>query len=274
MESAHDGALEISGAGGGGLADDIVPAEVIADPRPCRKGRQGAALRRGTEKKRVKGYLTRKRLIELHVFEGMRLAECARVMGISSGRAYAVWKLILAEVHGIKDTPEDHRRSVRTYLDQHYRRVIEGSQARLGEAASYGALVVAAGKALAELHGAAGEQIVPAGATLEDVGREVRVVSPLLLDRLEQMRSLGVSAGGGLSGDLPADAPVTLGGVPVEGMKPGAAASLGASSPLLPAGDDKLAGDLERIGKRAVRCAQINGADAALAMIPSAVIGK
>jgi len=275
MESARDEALEISGAGGVGPTDDIVPAEVVADSRPCRKGRQGAALRRGTEKKRVKGYLTRKRLIDLHVFEGKRLSECAREMGISRNRAYAVWSAVVAEVHGGKGEPEEHKRAVRTYLDHHFRRVMEESQKLLGEAAAYGAAVIAAGKALSELHGTAGEQTPSPGVSLEDVGREVRIVSPLLMDKLEQIRSLGGTVNGRTADDPPIDAPVTLGGVPIEGVKQSVASSAGVSSPLLSAcGDDKLAHALERAGERAVRRARIDGADAALDMIPSAVIDK
>lgn len=275
MESARDGALDISGAGGVGPEDDIVPAEVVNDSRPCRKGRQGAALRRGTEKKRVMGYLTRERLVQLHIFAGKRLSECAREMGISRNRAYAVWSAVVAEVHGGKGEPEEHKRAVRTYLDHHYRRVMEESQKLLGDAAAYGAAVIAAGKALCDLHGAAGEQAPSPGVTLEDVGREVRIVSPLLMDKLEQIRSLGGVVNGRAADDPPADAPVMMDGVPVEGMKQSAASFAGVSSPLLAAyGDDKLAHALERAGERAVRRARIDGADAALDMIPSVVIGK
>jgi hypothetical protein len=41
---------------------------------------------------------------------------------------------------------------VRGYLDCHYRKLIEESQPRLSEGATYGAVVVQACKALAELH--------------------------------------------------------------------------------------------------------------------------
>lgn len=275
LESARDAALDISGAGGAGSADDIVPAEVVADSRPCRKGRQGAALRRGTEKKRVKGYLTRKRLIELHVFGGKRLSECAREMGISGGRAYAVWKGVVAEANGGKGEPEEHQRAVRTYLDHHFRRVIEESQKLLGEAAAYGAAVIAAGKALSDLHGVAGEQVASSSVTLSDVGREVRIMSPLLMDKLEQIRSMGGVVNGRATDDSPIAAPVMLGGVPVDGLKEGDASSAGVPSPLLSAcSGDKLAHALERTGERAVRCARINGAEVAMDSIPKAMPGR
>lgn len=80
----------------------IVDAEIVADPASSRKGRQGAALRRGSDIKRVRGHETRRKLIELHVFEGVRLKECARQMGLSYGRVLAVWHGIVAEVHGAK----------------------------------------------------------------------------------------------------------------------------------------------------------------------------
>ncbi len=168
----------------------IVDAEVVPDARPERKGRQGAALKRGTEKKRVRGYETRRRLIDLHVFGGRRLKDCSRELGISYGRTHAVWRTVVAEAHGAHGTKDEHLQAVRGYLDCHYRRLIEESQPRLAEGAAYGAVVVQACKALADLHDLKAENPQPQGLTLEDVGREVRVVSPLLMDRLDKLREL------------------------------------------------------------------------------------
>lgn len=203
-----------SGAGNDSEPIDIVDAEVVSDPRPERKGRQGAALRRGTEKKRVRGYETRRRLIELHVFGGKRLVECAREMGISYGRAHAVWRTVVAEAHGAHGTKDEHLQSVRGYLDAHYRKLIEEAQPRLAEGAAYGAVVVQACKALADLHDLKAENPQSQGMALEDVGREVRVVSPLLLERLDKLRKMNGHVGAQSQPDAPV---LSVGGIPVEG---------------------------------------------------------
>jgi hypothetical protein len=245
---------------------DIVDAEVVFDPRPDRKGRQGAALRRGTEKKRVRGFETRRRLIELHVFAGKRLPECARELGLSYGRTLAVWQGVVAEVHGSRGAPEEHLRSIRSYIDRHLRRVMEESQKLVGEAAAYGAVVVAAGKALADLHGVKEEQTGQPATTIEDVGREVRVVSPLLMERLEQIR--GLSDSGGQQAESNADG-ITVGGIPVEGASQEPAMAAGAKSPLLDGSLGKgMMHGLMRVGQRAVQRALLDGADAALASVP------
>jgi hypothetical protein len=255
-----------SGTGDASEPIDIVDAEVVPDSRPDHKGRQGAALRRGTEKKRVRGYETRRRLIELHVFGGKRLKECAYELGISYGRAHAVWRTVVAEAHGARGTKDEHLQAVRGYLDCHYRRLIEESQPRLAEGAAYGAVVVQACKALAELHDLKTENPQPQGLTLEDVGREVRVVSPLLLERLEQIRGLNDS-GSNQAESNPACP--TFGGVPVEGVVQEPAMAAGAKSPLLDGSvTERMHHGVMREGNRVVERAQLEGADAALDAMP------
>ena len=266
MNHAPGDTSGISGAGDDPKPVDIVDAEVVSDSRPDRKGRQGAALRRGTEKKRVRGYETRRRVIELHVFGGKRLHECARELGISYGRAHAVWRGVVAEAHGSGGTKDEHLRAMRGYLARHYRRLIEEGQQLLSEGAAYGAVVVQACKALADLHDLKGESPQPAGFTLEDVGREVRVVSPLLLDRLEQIR--GLSDSGSNQAESMA-AGITVGGVPVEGALLEPVMAAGAKSPMLDGSVcQHMVDGLMRVGERAVERARLDGADAALDSVP------
>lgn len=89
------------------------------------KGRQPAQLQRGSMKKRVRGHETRRKLIELHVFQGMRLKEAARELGLSYGRVLAVWNVVVAEVRGSRGAPEDHLKGVFAYCDLNLRAVIE-----------------------------------------------------------------------------------------------------------------------------------------------------
>jgi hypothetical protein len=246
---------------------DIVHAEVVPDLKAERKGRQGAALRRGTEKKRVRGYETRRRLIEMHVFGGKRLQECARELGISYGRAHAIWRTVVAEAHGAHGTKDEHLQAVRSYLDCHYRRLIEESQPRLAQGAAYGAVVVQACKALAELHDVKGEPPQPLGLSMEDVGREVRVVSPLLMERLEQIREL---SGSGRNQTEPNAAGFAIGGIPVEGETQGPAIAAGVKSPLLDGSvTERMIYGVMRRGEHVVQKAQLEGADAALEAMPA-----
>ncbi len=184
--------LEILGKSGPIPGVDFVPT--CAPPDLGGKG-AGRVLLATHQRNRVKGWALRERVIQCHVFEGKSLRQTANACGRSYKRITATWSLICREVNGGKATPEAHREAVRGYLDKHYRKLIEGSQGLLGEAAAYGAVVVAAGKALADLHGLKPEEVLPAGFTLGDVGREVRVVSPLLIERLEQVRALTGVAG-------------------------------------------------------------------------------
>lgn len=188
-----------------------VPAEILAEPGPVpgvdfvptscppaevrpSKG-QDRWLRAGTERLKVRGWAVRERVIQCHVFEGKSLRETARLVGRSYKYVSSVWAAICRDVNGGNATPEAHREAVRSYMDRHLRTVVERAQGLMGEAAAYGAVVVQGIKALGELHGIRPEELAPAGFNLEDVGREVRVVSPLLIDRLDQVRALAGVAG-------------------------------------------------------------------------------
>jgi transposase-like protein len=170
----------------GGPGEDVVPT---SHP-PREPGKQPWQLRRGVERQRVRGYETRRQLIELHVHQGKSLKECARLMGRHYVALHRVWRLVVAECGGERVASEDHIKAVRAYSDQHLRRVIEQAQGLVGEAAAYGAVVVAGVKALCELHGVKPEE-AQAGtvASLGEIGLNVRVTSPLLLAKLERVRS-------------------------------------------------------------------------------------
>lgn len=242
-----------------GISEEV-DVEIVDRP-----GKQPSALRRGSEIKRVRGHETRRRLIEMHAFGGKRLIECARELGLSYGRVNAVWRSVVAEAHGARGTKEEHVMSVRCYLDCHYRKVMEGAQALLGDAAAYGAVIVQAGKALADLHGLKTEDVLPAGLSLEDVGREVRVVSPLLIDRLDKVRAL---AGVGVQSQSGTPA-LSVGGIPVEGAAHAPVAASGVKSPLLEGSvAERMLRGMEREGERVVERVQLEGADAALDAMP------
>jgi len=194
LESVSAVLPEILGTRGPVPGVDFVPTSAAPSLLACPKG-SNRYLAAGQARMRVRGWALRERVVQLHCFEGKTLKETARLLGRSYKRVTGVWAAVARDVSGGNATPEAHREAVRTYLDRHYRKIMEGAQGLLGEAAAYGAVVVAAGKALAELHGIKPEDVLPTGFTLEDVGREVRVVSPLLIDRLDQVRALqGVGA--------------------------------------------------------------------------------
>jgi len=268
LEHAQPASPGKTGTAPGSDDADFVDAEVLP------AGRQSAPLRRGTAKQRVRGHETRRRLIELHVHEGLRLKECARRMGISYGRTLAVWHAIVAEVKGTKGTPEEHQQDVFAYLDLQYRHVVHECEPRIRQGASYAAAVIAACKALAELHDLNGNKAVAPVTTLEDVGREVRTVSPLLLAHLEQVKKLTGKQGTG--GDGESQTPgVAMDGVPAEGSTEGADSSAGAPSPLIDFTVSKqLISQMEQIGEKTVRRAELDGAEVAMNSIPAVRISK
>lgn len=125
-----------------------------------------------------------------------------------------------------------------------------------------------------ELHGVKHEEASPEGMSLADVGREVRVVSPLLMDKLERIRRLVGKDG---SGDMTESQSTGLlvSGVPVEGTAVGAELTDGVASPLLAgSAHERMVSGLMRMGQQAVKRAQMDGAEMAIDSIPAARIGK
>jgi hypothetical protein len=157
-------------------------------------GRQPAPLRRGTQKNRVRGFETRRRLVELHCFEGKRLVECAREMGLSYGRVLAVWRGIVDEVCADGPKAEELRHNVRTYSDRVLRHLIEKSIPLVENSAAHGAVALKALESLCRLHGVAAPDPAekPTCATMAEVGATVRAVSPLLAAKLDRVRALRV----------------------------------------------------------------------------------
>ena len=179
--------------------ENYVPADDEADVWTAERrgaGRQPAALRRGTEKNRVRGYQTRRRLVELHCFEGKRLIECAREMGLSYGRVLALWHQIVGEAAAEGTKAEDLRRDVRAYSDRVLRHLIEKSLPLARTSAAHAMVALKALESLGRLHGVAAPETAESSgsASMEEVGAAVRVVSPLLADKLDRVRSLRIDA--------------------------------------------------------------------------------
>lgn len=174
--------------------DDVGACPASAQDERIRSGHQPGALRRGTEKKRVRGLVTRSRLIELHVHGGKRLTECAKEMGLSYGRVLTVWQSLVAEAGDGAPPPEEQRRDVRAYCDLHLRHVIQKSLPKVGKGPAHGSVVVAALRELARLHGlepsvdASTERREP---SLADIGAAVRTISPVIAAKMERIEKLG-----------------------------------------------------------------------------------
>lgn len=148
--------------------------------------------------KRVRGFETRRRLFNLYVFEGKRLVECARELGMSYGRILAVWQGLLAEASGGDPDAEDQRQSVRVHSDRMLRHLIEKSLPLVAKSAAHGMIVVKSLESLCRLHGVAGsdENRDTGISTLEDVGATVRNISPILAGKLDRVRALMKQEGG------------------------------------------------------------------------------
>jgi hypothetical protein len=146
-------------------------------------------FRRGHEKQRVRGFQAKRQLIDLHAIQGIPLKECAQIMGRNYQALHRVWRLVVAECGGERTTSVEHSAAVRAYADAHLRRVIEEASTLVGDAAAYGAVVIAGVKELCALHGVKPEDAESGTtASLAEIGLNVRVTSPLLLEKLERVQ--------------------------------------------------------------------------------------
>jgi hypothetical protein len=191
----------------GGAAGAVLEAEMAFVPtkggRPAIPGRRlPTALIRGHEINRVKGYETKRALIQLHVMEGKPLRECATLMGRNYRAIHAVWRAIVQETSPGGDGIAELRSTVRAYADKGLRALFERSMPLVEESAAHGALALKALEGLCRLHGV--EAPDPGETTgvgsLAEIGAQVRAVSPLLADKLERVRALRIPA---VTGDLP-----------------------------------------------------------------------
>lgn len=185
-----------AGSDGPAVPVDVVPTEGGRWPgfpgRPV-PGHLSRNLKRGAEVSRVKGYETRRELVRLHVFEGKSIPECARLMGRSYKGLHAVWRLIVAEASGDRGGGIDYRKQVKAYSDRVLRELVEVALPLVKDSAAHGAVVLKSIEQLRSLHGVDGaEEEAGPGMTLEEIGASVRVVSPLLADKLERVKALGM----------------------------------------------------------------------------------
>lgn len=199
-QHGHGDGAGISGPGGqAGGVDDVWTGAAPRRARGTGYGGQPAALRRGTEKNKVRGYETRRRLIELHVTQGKCLVECARELGLSYGRVLAQWHRIVAEACGDGPEAAGMRREVRAFLDGGYRHMWEKSVRLIGESAAHGTVALKALDGLGRLYGIMGPEVASessGAATLAEVGASVRVVSPLLVGKMDRIKAMQCRADG------------------------------------------------------------------------------
>ena len=164
-------------------------------PKPA--GRQPRALVAGADRARVIGHETKRELIRLRVVEGKSLRECARLMGRNYKALHAVWRVCVAEACGEGEESAEMRRSVRHFLDRGFRHLWETSVPLVAESAAHGAVALKALEGLGKMHGIVGPEPgadAAGAATLAEIGASVRLVSPLLADKIERVRALAVRA--------------------------------------------------------------------------------
>lgn len=112
-------------------------------------------------------------------------------MGRSYRALHAVWRGIVAEASGERGGL-DYRKQVKALCDRSLRELLQVSIPLVADSAAHGAVVLKSIEALRSLHGVDGvEESEAAGMTLEEIGASVRVVSPLLADKLERVKALG-----------------------------------------------------------------------------------
>jgi len=199
---------------------DFVPTERPPGVAPAKTKGAGRWLKVGTDLMKVRGWAVRERLIQLHCFEGQSLKQCAKTLGRHPKRIAAIWAGVVRDVSGGSDP--DKKAEIRAFADLSLRRFAQEGLSMFSEGAAYGAVGVQAIRALCELHGLKPDEAAAAGFSLEDVGREVRVVSPLLMDKMDRVAALrGPSVGSSEGGRAAANARWAK-VIPVEGSPVGA----------------------------------------------------
>lgn len=200
---------------------DFVPTERPPGVAPGKTKGAGRWLKVGTDLMKVRGWAVRERIVQLHCFEGKSLKECAKILGRHPKRVSAIWSGVVRDVSG--DSDPKRKEEIRAFADLSLRKFAQDGLRMFEDGAAYGAVGVQAIKALCELHGVKPEDgLAQAGFSLEDVGREVRVVSPLLMDKMDRVKALcGPSVGSSEGGRAAANARWAK-VVPVEGSPVGA----------------------------------------------------
>ena len=199
---------------------DFVPTERPPSVSPGKTKGAGRWLKVGADLSRVRGWAVRERLIQLHCFEGQSLKQCAKTLGRHPKRIAAIWAGVVRDVSGGSDP--DKKAEIRAFADLSLRRFAQEGLSMFSEGAAYGAVGVQAIRALCELHGVKPDEAAAAGFSLEDVGREVRVVSPLLMDKIDRVKALCGPAVGSSEGGRAAANARWAKVVPVEGAPVGA----------------------------------------------------
>lgn len=175
------------------MPTEVVPG--IPGRAPC-LAHLSRNLKRGAEVARVRGWETKRELVRLHCFEGKSIPECARLMGRSYRALHAVWRTVVAEASGERGGV-DYRKQVKAVCDRSLRELLKVSLPLVAESAAHGAVALKAIEGLRSLHGIDGLESdgESKGLSLEEIGASVRVVSPLLADKLERVKALGVAKG-------------------------------------------------------------------------------
>ena len=125
------------------------------------------------------------------------ISRLKRWTGSFSSKAMCSAMLVVAEACGEGEDAAEMRRSVRAFLDRGFRHLWEISVPLVAESAAHGAVALKALEGLGKMHGIVGPE--PGGdaagaATLAEIGASVRLVSPLLADKIERVRALAVRA--------------------------------------------------------------------------------
>lgn len=174
------------------------------------KGKQPRKLRERNDRSIVGKAVKRMKVAELIGIEGLTQAQAAERLGISEGWTGVLWREALAEVRDRTMLPEEVIKDVRHYVEGHLRKIMEDGAENYADSASYGAVVLQAGRTLLEMHGASkpaegGDQ--EGLKTLQAVAASVKTKSPLIAKRLGALKQIKKAM------DTPRPQPVAVEGV-------------------------------------------------------------
>jgi len=162
--------------------DEVAVVEKPKHP----KGKQPRPFAIQVDRARVRKAIKREDLARLVAVEGLTLAKAAEEMGISSRWAEQLWREAKAAAMAEDLSSEELKQEIRIQAVAALRQAQAVAMEHLDDTAAYGAVLVAATKALLEMHGCAkpDEEGNRSGESIEEVLRRAKVKSPLVLTRL------------------------------------------------------------------------------------------
>lgn len=167
----------------------ILEADVVCKDKkkPERKHLSGLGRYRGAQT--VRGASTKAAIIHLKCETFLTTKEIAEELQLHPGYVQKIWRQAVDEAAEASVDPEK-RKELKSWLLNQLKLVIIKSQDLVEEQAAYGALVLKAVEQYATMSGIDTQEALSNKSTLEEIGKELTVRSPLVMSKLEGVKTL------------------------------------------------------------------------------------